>query len=413
MRISSSQMYQNAINTLLQQQAQINELSNKMSHGKKVEKPSDDPIAATKIINLKKELANIDNYLRNGEIVTEKLSLQEIHLNEITNILQRVRELHIQASNDTLSSSNRVAIQHEVKEQLQALLSIANSKDANGNYLYAGFQSQVVPYQKSANGSYIYQGDSGQRELRISSAITIPMSNTAQDIFANYKQGNGYFKVSSNAIPNVGTAVVSEAIVNDPGQYISDNYTINFVTNGQGELAYEVIGNASGLLIPTSPSISPQDAPKYIEGQAINFNGIHLKIEGEPVAGDSFLINPSEGENIFNSLHKMMDYLAAPFSSSSQKANIQNQANQVLQEIDAALANVSNIRTGLGIRLNSVETAKDLNDGLILHNKSALSALEDLDLTDAVIKLNAATAALQASQLSFTKVQNLSIFNYL
>ncbi len=80
----------------------------------------------------------------------------------------------------------------------------------------------------------------------------------------------------------------------DKSAYVADNYTLTFVTNGAGKLAYQIVGASSGQVIPAPPATIPTDAPEYVIGEDISFNGLSINIKGTPQVGDTFQIAPSQ-----------------------------------------------------------------------------------------------------------------------
>ncbi len=413
MRISTAQVLERATSSLLRQQSALNDTQNKISSGKRILSPADDPTGAARAFLSKQEITRLDRFQSNADFADNTLALQEFHFGQITNSLQRIRELHIQSSNNILGADARNSIKQEVQELLNVIEGIGNATDEKGNYIYSGYQSGTKPFAQNSAGQYSYQGDDGQRQLEVSSGLKLPISDSGRSLFEGIKTGNGDFSVSDNGIANTGTAVVTTNSVQTPSSYVQDTYTITFVTNSSNQLAYQVVGATSGQVVPALPATIPNDAPAFVVEQGITFNGIHLALDGVPVAGDDFKVQPSITQNALNTIKNMVSYLDQPYVSDAQQANVSNQANQVLLELDQALDQVLLMRTQLGARLNVVDAAKEINTDLSIHNQSVVSQLEDLDLTEAIIDLKAQSASLEATQQSFLIIQGLSLFNFL
>ena len=128
MRISSIEQFQQGIDSILNQQAKLNQTQLQLATGKKVLKPSDDPAVATQLLNLSSLKANNLQYDRNINTAQNELELQESVLASSGNVLQRVRELVIQANNATQSSQTREAIADEISNLADELLQLANTK---------------------------------------------------------------------------------------------------------------------------------------------------------------------------------------------------------------------------------------------------------------------------------------------
>lgn len=101
-------------------------------------------------------------------------------------MIQRIRELTVQAGNGSLSANDRRSISSELEERLGQLANIANTRDASGEYIFSGFQGSVKAFEQDASGSWIYQGDEGQRVLEIDDGVTVPISDNGKDILYGF-----------------------------------------------------------------------------------------------------------------------------------------------------------------------------------------------------------------------------------
>jgi len=132
MRISTSWAQQSIVDSMLGQQSKLNQTQMQLSTGKKILTPSDDPVAASRIIDLNQSIKQTQQYQSNSDAARQRLSLEEGVLQNATTILQRINELGIQGLNATSSPSDRATIATEMEELNQQLLGLANTKNANG-----------------------------------------------------------------------------------------------------------------------------------------------------------------------------------------------------------------------------------------------------------------------------------------
>ena len=224
MRISSIEQFQQGIDSILNQQAKLNQTQLQLATGKKVLKPSDDPAVATQLLNLSSLKANNLQYDRNINTALNELELQESVLASSGNVLQRVRELVIQANNATQSSQTRAAIADEISNLADELLQLSNSKSPSGEYIFAGYNSRTPAFAKSGAG-YVYQGDQGQRLLQVSENTQLAVRDNGADVFQGMTTGDGRFLLETPA-SNTGDGLVKMSSTIDP---ISDDYTMVFV----------------------------------------------------------------------------------------------------------------------------------------------------------------------------------------
>ena len=114
-----------------------------------------------------------------------------------------------------------------MRDNLDALLSLANTRDSNGEYLFAGYQGATQPFSVDASGNYIYSGDNGQRFLQISQSKQIAVSDSGIDVFQTIKNGNGTFTTLDDPA-NSGTGVIAPGSVTNKSAYDGDVYSVLF-----------------------------------------------------------------------------------------------------------------------------------------------------------------------------------------
>ena len=165
MRISTSWAQQTSVNSMLDQQSRLQQTQMQLSTGKKMLTPSDDPVAAARSLDLNQNIKQTEQYQSNINTARQRLSLEEGVLQNATEVLQRINELGIQGLNGTNSPNNRINIAVEMESLNQQLVSLANTKNANGEYLFSGFKSTTQPFSKDTSnvGAYIYAGDTNSR----------------------------------------------------------------------------------------------------------------------------------------------------------------------------------------------------------------------------------------------------------
>ena len=151
----------------------------------------------------------------------------------------------------------------------------------------------------------------------------------------------------------------------------------------------------------------------YSSGSAIEFKGIRLTLSGSPVAGDQFHIDPAGTEDMFTTLDRLARSLESPVASASQRAQSTNELNAVLAQLAQGQEQVSGSRAVLGARLNAVDAAATAREAFKQDVTTNLSQLRDVDYAEALTRLNAQLAGLQAAQQSVAKLSRLSLFDYL
>lgn len=219
MQISTKQFFKSQLNTMLAQQSRVGRLQEEISTGKKILQPSDDPSGYAKISSLKQGEAAVTQYDRNMNIAIQRLTQEENVLKEATNAAVRLQELAIRGASDTLSPSDRKSLGDEMKQISEQLASIANTVDANGDYLFSGFQAKVKPFELDDDGAITFNGDAGRREVEIAKGVKTPTSSTGSEVFMKVRmpgnQGSAsIFDVIKDAADALGGGLSSGPYVN-------------------------------------------------------------------------------------------------------------------------------------------------------------------------------------------------------
>ena len=286
MRISTNMIFDSNVAALNQQQARLLQTQQQIASGRKLLTASDDPVAATRALAVSQSDATNTQYASNRNMARNALSMAETTLQNVTSLLQDVRDAALSAGNGLLTDSNRSAIASDLKGRLQELVGLANSTDGIGNYLFSGFQSRTKPFAVDAAAGATYAGDDGQRNIQVSASRQMASSDSGADVFMRVKNGNGAF-VTQPAVANTGTGIISVGNVVNTALLTGHDYSITFTS----ATTYDVTDTT------TATPVSSGNA--YVSGQAISFDGMQFDIKGIPAAGDTFTVTPTVNENIF------------------------------------------------------------------------------------------------------------------
>ena len=398
MRISSSTIYDSSVAAMNQQQARLLQTQQQIASGSRISAASDDPVAATRALEISQSGAINTQYASNLDSARNTLTLAESTLQAVTSLLQDVQTATINAGNGSLTSSSRQIIATDLTAKLQELIGLANSTDGLGNYLFAGFQSRTKPFADTAAGVCFF-GDDGQHLVQVAANRQMASSDSGADIFMRIRNGNGTF-VTQPAAANTGSGVVSSGSVITPALLTGNNYSVSFNVVG-GVTTYDVTNTTTGGSVSAGTP--------YVSGQAISFDGMQLDIKGVPANGDTFTVVPSTNESLFTTISDLINALNAP----AVGANLANSVSRGLNNLDKALNNVLTTQATLGLRLNEIDTLQTAGENIGLQFKKTLSQLQDTDYNKAASDLNLQKTSLQAAQQTFALVKDLSLFNYL
>lgn len=396
MRVATNEMQRQAVNSLLNQQFQLNKLQQQLSTGERFSTPAEDPIGAVSVLDLDESLKITRQYDSNANVAKTRLSVTELTINEMEAKLQRVRELSVQANNDTFNNQDRAIIAQEVRLLVDGLVELSNSKDADGEYLFAGFQGRTTPFTLDATGRYVYNGDEGQRLLQIGPTRQVALNDSGLDVFTAIK------RIQATATPtNAGSGAITAGYISQPNDYQPHNFTIAFTST----TTFDVTNNTTGQVVLSNQT--------YADGEPISFNGTEVTIEGAVSSGDSFVVAPTANDNVFNAVLDLVDTLENAPSAIDELEGFHDDMKKALNDIDQSMEAMLQTRTQIGGRLNTIASQNDVNSAYSFQMEKAISELKDLDFVTAISQFNVQLTALQAAQQSYIRIQNLNLFSVL
>lgn len=181
MRVTQSMLSNNMLRNLSNSYANMGTYMDQLTTGKKINRPSDDPVVAVKGMDYRTQLLQVEQFQRNTGEVHNWMDNTDAALDQATKALQRIRELAVQASNDTYDDEERMNIKAEVEQLKQHLIDIANT-NVNGKYIFNGTNTDIKPIEDPTN---ITGMDSSPVNIEISSGIVIKANVNANEIFGS------------------------------------------------------------------------------------------------------------------------------------------------------------------------------------------------------------------------------------
>jgi flagellar hook-associated protein 3 FlgL len=397
MRVTQSLEQSQFLTALNQLESNLSTTQNQISSGLSFTTASQNPVGAGLVAGYNQALARSEQYDTNSNSAQTSLNTEDTALTQVQNALQSLRDLALEANNSSVSAQNRSAIATQAVQIQQSLLSLANTQDGSGNYIFAGYATQTQPFSVSATGA-TYSGDQGQRQVQIAPGESVVVGDNGDLVFNQVKTGNGAF-VAAAAAGNTGTGVVGAATVSDPTAYTGGTYSINFTAAS----TYQVLDSANNVVISGT----------YTAGQSIAFAGVQVTLSGQPAAGDSFSVAPSTNQSVFTTVQNLVTALQQSTSSSAGQAQLNNSMNAAINNIDQALSQSQNVQSSVGARLNSITTQQSAAGSQQVQLKQSISTLQSLDYATAITSLDQQNTTLSAAMQAFTLTQGLSLFKYI
>ncbi len=306
MKVSTNLYFDRASTQLATVQSSLSKTQEQLSTGKQITKPSDEPDKASLVTRLESELARQESYQSTLSTVEIKLSTQETALRNVSDVMYRIKELTVQANSDTMGKLDRESIALEIESLRDQVLSLANTQDTSGNYIFAGSRVTEPSFGLNSQGLIDYQGDQSRMQVAVGDNRLMNVNRPGSDAFVR--------------------------VVRDDGK-----------------------GGKVGI-------------------------------------------------GFFQALGDLAKAVRTSDRAAMQRG---------IGEIDAMQQGVSEATAQVGADLNVVDAQKNVLDEVKLRLKTTLSAVQDLDYTEAITRMNRDQLALEAAQSSFAKISKLSLFNYL
>jgi flagellar hook-associated protein 3 FlgL len=400
-RLSTAAIHRTSIDAILQQQTRLARTQTQVTSGKRFQNSSEDPIAATRAAALDRTVADNAQFDRNSNIIESRLNYEEQSLADVTLLLQQSRDLALQGANATLGQGERNMLVTELKQLRSELIDIANRDDGNGEYLFAGSSTGTRPFAAGTTGVN-YVGDQTTRFIRVSGSQAIADGHPGTEVFMNLTQANGTFRTAV-AAANTGTATIDVGTVVNPAAWVRDNYTLRFTSATDWVIEDDTL--------PTPVQVA--SGAGFTSGQTIGFLGVSVTLTGAPATGDNFSIRPAQDTDVFTVLDNLIDTLDGGAGLPSDRAIFQQQIGANIADLDQGLNRVLSVRAEVGSRLSAIDQATNSRESEAIDLQQLLSDLRDVDYASAISQLNQQYAGLQAAQQAYTKISQLSLFDYL
>lgn len=191
MKISTSLYFNQATTQLGNVQGELSKTQEQLSLGKQIVKPSDAPDKAALVTRLESELSRQTGYQDTLKSVNIRLTAEETALKNTSDVMARIKELSVQAANDTLGAQDRQSIALELSNLKDQVLSLANSQDTNGNYLFSGSRTGVAAFAKDASGKVLYQGDQARMKVNVGDSRRMNLNMPGSDAYTRVIRDDG------------------------------------------------------------------------------------------------------------------------------------------------------------------------------------------------------------------------------
>jgi flagellar hook-associated protein 3 FlgL len=434
-RTGSANTFDAAVRNITSRQSALASLQENLTSGKKVVRASDDPTGAANAERALTRISRIVTDQRALESQRNAITQAEGTLGDVTDALQRFRELVVSAGDGVHSGAERRSIAIELQGLRDQIFSLANRKDTNGLPLFSALGSALAPFvgPQASAPDYTFNGLPGQSA---SSDVTIPftldgesafMNQPARDLVFNTKVSNSVDQLIStdrtlttdnvvlSTTPDLTTnraIVTATATAAQAAGAPYPQYTLTFnamdstTTPGTTTGSYSITENPSvSGPIADVPISFPTGKPTSIAVSAVP--GLSFTLSGTPQEHDTITIDASP------SVFSVLDNAIKDISNAANNNGATQAVSQALHNIDISMSRVSAIRGQAGDLLNRADRISTNQDKRSIQLESDRSRAEDLDMVKGIADFQNKQTGYSAALQTYAQVQKLSLFNFI
>lgn len=360
MRIADKMQFEQVKTNLGKNRAEMANLQNQAATQKRVTKPSDDPVAATRVLGNRSDIQDGDQFIKNANAAKSHLEMSEQSLGEISDVLVRAKELALSQANDaSASETSRSVTAAEIEQLHDQAIQIANRK-LGDRFLFGGYRTTHPPF----DGEGHYLGDRGEIQIPINKESFVTMNMPGDKVF--FGRGLVHGTLREESAPTSVTELKQQ----------------------QAERA-------------KNKKESQSEEPVSIRGPA-SVDSHHKKSQStESVNSEQMEI---EGVDVFNVLKDLQISL---------KTNDKEGIQESLDQLDAAIKQVVLARSQLGSRISTIDANVNSLQKANVDAKTSISNLEDADTFALVSDISKTQSTLQATLTTSGKLIQPSLLDFL
>ncbi|MBV7598855.1 MULTISPECIES: flagellar hook-associated protein FlgL [Aeromonas] len=401
MRITTNMIYDRNLATMSKVSERQNTAYEQLMTGDKFNRAGEDPSGMSQKMALTKEIDLFKQYGVNGSLLENSLGHEDTVLTSINNAMLSAQTLIQKANSSAMGSEERNAIASELEGLQKQMFDLMNSKNSQGEFIFGGNQSKTQPFVKDASGNYVFQGDTGQRSIQVSPTVQIPANDSGFNLFETVATRRTASATTANIKVGVGDQGNFESFYRNSydSSLASNQFTVSTLAGPPD--SYE-IKDSGGTVVQSGD---------YSAGNKIAFNGLELTLD-LPAGGvdQNFALDTPKNDSVLNG---MSDFISALRDPTIPAADFQLAVADATTHMNNARTQVDRGQGDVGSRLNSLEQVMGSNDGLSTLNQQARAKVSEADMYEVIAALSKEEAAMSASQLSFSKISKLTLFDYI
>lgn len=402
MRVTTNMSYQSSMRALQKASERLDKASEQMTTGDKFATAGEDPTGMAQKLSLTSKITAFQQYSTNGSLLDSSLTLEGTILDSVTTNLQSAYTLTQKSVNGAMSATDKKSIASELEQLQSQLYDLMNSKNADGEYIFGGNQSQTQPFVKNDAGDYEFKGDTGQRMIQVAPSVQIEANDSGLSVFQQVATRRTLSSTSTDLAIGVSSQSEFDSFFRNQYDFTTPANNIYTISTTASPDQYLITGN-NGY----------SQTGDYIPGEAINFNGISLTMAAAAGSGPAqqFTLDAPTNDNVLNSLNTMIDKLKNSSTLTDEEwastiADVQTHINNTLDRVGI-------IQGAVGGRQNNLDQIMNSNSSLQTITSEAKANVSEIDLYEAISNVSLQENALTMAQQAFAKVNKSTLFDYL
>lgn len=428
MRISTSMQYNSHLNYLQTANTKVDQASTQYNTGLKFQTAGEDPGGMAATIKYQADITAYERYGDNAKVVSDALDQEETALGQIWDVMSSIQTRLIQAINGTLDDGSRQALAEDIKQSRDQLYSLMNTKNAEGEYIFSGAQSDIPTYTVTSDGNYICNADGSTKNVNVSPTITVQTTDSGLNIFENVMYAYDFSVTGADGPSDRFGNYTGEFTVSDYDQF-NAFFKDNFDYGTDGEEASGPYDNAFRIVFTGGANFALKDANDRelasgeIKDGKVEVNGMTFTLpDGYEPNNNNYIMfqleQPSQG-NILNKLTEIVNKLSLPKDEWDKQTPKQSMSSlthdlaEMQQNIELAKKQVDTYRGMVGARGANIDAIIQSDESLTDIKKEAKANVSEMDAFEAVSNLLVAQNALQVAQQSYNLVHSTTLFDYM
>lgn len=427
MQVSTKLFNEQQVRQFQKLTADIQEKQEKISSGKAILHASDDPVAAVNLSAANEQKLLLERFEDNVYLAQNRLEAGDNVLQEGLSVMTRITELATQARNPTYDAFSRRAILTEITELREVLIDLANTRDARGHSLFAGFKNEETAFVASPDGKVRYNGDRGTHTVQISESMNVPTSLDGMTVFGRIDTANGrrdIFEIIDSVMASINPLRDLDERASATAQA-----GVSFVLPRQNQTWDLDLSGSLGSARVTAV-LSEGNEHKFAEavnaksdltGVSASFDEFTGQIILTDLAAGEILIEnlEIEGQELtthagqYNLSFVSVDENGEPIGNPRVLTDLDQLLGRGIGNLKSAMDHLSIQQAVLGAQMSKAEVQRGALASRKLAVSQDISKLGDADLAKLVTDLQSQLTNRDAAQQAFAKMGQQSLFDYL